>query len=88
MTPQARLQPKAFTSILCMSSGPAVATRSEPVMVRNMITPKSISAMRSLGSSTRLVDLTGSSDIVLGAPLLVQYFSGTNFLPLSVAWSS
>ena len=65
MIPQARLHPRALTSIVCTSSRPAVATLSEPVRVRTMIRPKCTSAMRSLGSSTRLLDLIGSLDMAI-----------------------
>ena len=61
MMPQARLHPSAPMSMVRTSARSASATLSEPVKVRTMINPKSTSAMRSLGSSTRLVDLMGSS---------------------------
>ena len=63
MMPQARLQPRAPMSMVRTSSRPASATLSEPVKVRTMIRPKSTSEMRSFGSSTRLEDLMGSSDM-------------------------
>ena len=63
MIPQAILQPSAPMSIVRTSSRPASATLSEPVKVSTMIRPKSTSEMRSFGSSTRLEDLPGSSDM-------------------------
>src|SRR6185503_11890266 len=54
MTPQARLQPSAPISIARTSSRPACATLSEPVNVSTMISPNNTSAVRSVGSSTRV----------------------------------
>ena len=65
ITPQARLHPSAPMSMVRTSARSAPATLSDPVNVRTMISPKSTSAMRSLGSSTSLVDLTGSSGMRL-----------------------
>ena len=52
-------------SMVRTSARSASATLSEPVNVRTMINPKSTSAMRSLGSRTRLLDLMGSSGMRL-----------------------
>ena len=60
MMPQARLHPSAPMSIVLTSSRPASATLSDPVNVRTMISPKSTSETRSIGSSTRLVGSTVS----------------------------
>ncbi len=54
MMPQAMLHPSAPISISRTSSRPASATLSEPVNVRTMISPKSTSETRSIGSRTRL----------------------------------
>src|SRR6185503_821914 len=61
MMPQARLHPSAPMSMVRTSARSASATLSEPVNVRTMISPKSTSEMRSLGSSARLCDLMRSS---------------------------
>jgi hypothetical protein len=61
MIPHARLQPSAPISIARTSSRPASATLSEPVNVRTMISPNNTSDTRSIGSRTRLEDLTESS---------------------------
>ena len=53
MMPQAMLHPRAPMSIVRTSSRPASATLREPVKVSTMMRPKSASAMRSAGSSTR-----------------------------------
>src|SRR6187431_2947732 len=60
MTPHARLQPSAPTTIVRTSSRPALATLSEPVKVTTMISPNRTSATRSCGSSTRRDESTGS----------------------------
>ena len=59
MIPQAILHPSAPMSMVRTSARSASATLSEPVKVSTMIRPKSTSAMRSLGSSTRLEDFVG-----------------------------
>ena len=50
--PQARLQPRAATNIVRISSRPAVATDTAPTKVSAMNRPKSISDIRSTGFST------------------------------------
>src|SRR5580765_748119 len=64
MIPQARLQPSAPMSIARTFSRPASATLSDPVNVRTMISPKSTSETRSIGSSTRLEDLMASCGFI------------------------
>jgi hypothetical protein len=66
MTPHARLQPSAPISIVRMSSRPASAMLNEPVNVSTMIRPKSTSAMRSCGSSTRLEGWGGGRPVMRG----------------------
>ncbi len=63
MSPQAILQPSAPMSMVRISARSASAMLSEPVKVSTMIRPKSTSATRSFGSSTRRDDGPGSSGI-------------------------
>ncbi len=63
MIPQARLQPRAASSIDFTVALPGSVTRNELVMASTMINPKSTSEMRSIGSSSRFEWVTGSSDM-------------------------
>src|ERR1041384_1997452 len=65
MIPQARLQPRAPTSISRTSAWPAVATLSDPVKVRTMIRPNRTSVTRSTGSSTRRASLIAGASIAV-----------------------
>src|SRR6187402_725491 len=79
MMPQAMLQPRAPISMRRTSARPDSATLSEPVKVSTMMSPKSISEMRSYGSRNRLV---GSAAAVMGVQ---DWTAGNGFRAVSDA---
>ncbi len=73
ISPHARLQPIAPTSIARISARPDSAALSDPVKVRTMISPKRTSETRSIGSSARFGPLSPApSDHWLSRPFLVH----------------
>jgi len=58
------LQPRAASSILLTSCRPAPATLNEQVKVSTMMSPKTTSETRSMGSRMRLGDVALSAAIL------------------------
>ena len=76
MIPHARLQPKAPMSISRTSSRPARFTLNEHVKVSTMINPNRISETRSMGSSSRLNEMSMFSlcvdPVVCGVVIMLE----------------